>query len=286
MPYIIDIEPPPGCLVRFISDLHLAHKRSTAPTPAQLLEHMEGVGMLVLCGDTVELREHGPIEEKSLACREELRQLCEQKGIRLIEIAGNHDPYVEPMLVRFWGGKVAATHGHAVLDVVSPWSREYLEHKEAVHAILAAQPNPPSLEARLERTRLVALELARQIPERHKKRRGILQELRHCFWPPGRPLRIVWNWLTCCARTERWMHRYMPDTELLVFGHFHRSGRWHRGKLTLLNTGAWFEHATPYAVDMKDGQLLRYFSMHHATKHVESRQTHLNDKSPEGLEGD
>lgn len=267
MPLAIDIEPPPGCLVRFISDLHLAHKRSTAPTPAQLLEHMEGVGMLVLCGDTVELREQGSqVEKQSLACREELRRLCEQKGIYLIELAGNHDPYVEPMLARLWGGKVVAMHGHAVLDVVSPWSREYLEHKEAVHTILAEHPEPESLTARLERTRLVALELARQIPEGDKKRRSLFRELRHCFWPPGRPLRIVWNWITCGARTERWMRRYTPEAEVLVFGHFHRSGRWIAGTRTMLNTGAWFEHATPYAVDMKDGQLLRYFSMQHATK--------------------
>ena len=268
MSLIIDIEPPSDCLVRFISDLHLAHKRSTAPAPAELLRHMEGVGMLVLCGDTVEQREPGPKEQKSLACREELRRLCAERGIRLIELAGNHDPYVEPMLARFWGGRVAAIHGHAVLDVVSPWSREYLDHKSAVHAILQAHPNASlqgDLTARLERTRLVALELARQAPKPHPTRRSLLREFKHCFWPPGRPLRIVWNWLTCGPRTERWLRRYLPDTETFIFGHFHRSGRWSYGKRTLLNTGAWFEHATPYAVDMKNGELIRYFSLKQAT---------------------
>lgn len=269
MPLILDIEPPAGCLVRFISDLHLTHKRSTAPTPAELLMHMQGVGMLVLCGDTVEMREPGPKQEKSLACRDELRQLCAEQGIQLIELAGNHDPYVEPMLARFWGGRIAAMHGHAVLDVVSPWSREYLEHKKAVHAILTAHPEAAmqnDVMQRLERTRLVALELARQLPIAEKPQRDLLRELRHCFWPPSRPLRIVWNWVTCGRRTENWLRRYLPDTETLIFGHFHRSGRWRYGKRALLNTGAWFEHATPYAVDMKDGHLLRYFSMEAATR--------------------
>lgn len=226
--------------------------------------------MLVLCGDTVEMRDPGPKEEKSLACRQTLRELCLERGIRLIELAGNHDPYVEPMLARFWGGRVAAMHGHAVLDVVSPWSREYLDHKEEVHAILAANPESAAQDdvcARLQRTRLVALALAGQKPARaatHPKR--LLRELRHCFWPPSRPFRIVWNWVTCGPRTEKWLRRYLPEVEVLVFGHFHRSGKWNFGKRTLLNTGAWFEHATPYAVDMKDGQLLRYFSMKPAAR--------------------
>lgn len=266
MSLIIDIEPPEGCLVRFISDLHLAHKRSTAPTPAELLRHMEGVGMLVLCGDTVEMREPGPKEEKSLACREELRRLCAERGIQLIELAGNHDPYIEPMLARFWGGRVAAMHGHAVLNVVSPWSREYLDHKDEVHAILAAHANAQDIISRLECTRAVALELARCTPPPHTTGRSLLRELRHCFWPPSRPLRIVWNWVTCGWRTKRWLLRYLPDTQILVFGHFHRSGKWRYGERTMLNTGAWFEHATPYAVDMKDGKLLRYFSLKHAAK--------------------
>ena len=36
---ILQLEPPPGSLVRFISDLHLAHKRGLAPD--DLLEQME-----------------------------------------------------------------------------------------------------------------------------------------------------------------------------------------------------------------------------------------------------
>lgn len=268
MSLITHIEPPSGCLVRFISDLHLAHKRSTAPAPAQLVECMQGVGMLVLCGDTAEMREPGATREASLMQRKELRRLCEERGIRLVELAGNHDPDIEPMLASFWGGRVVAMHGHAVPDAVSPWSREYLEHKENVHGILRAHPETAemTLTARLERTKLVTRELMRKHPSASEKKNGILRELRHCFWPPGRPLSIVWNWITCGARTERWLRRYLPQTELLIFGHFHRSGKWRFGTRTILNTGAWFEHATPYAVDVMDGKLLRYFPLRGSTR--------------------
>lgn len=260
MSLILDIEPPAGCLVRFISDLHLAHKRSTAPSPQELVGQMEGVGMLVLCGDTVELRGVDTLQERSRALRGELRHLCAERGIELIELAGNHDASTEPMLARFWGGRVVAAHGHSILLAGSPWGREYLSNKKRVHEIIAAHPqSADDLRARLELSRTIALELARCTPP--PRRSGLLHELYHCFWPPSRPLLIVWNWLTCGRHAEAWLRHYLPETEFFIFGHFHRGGRWRYGKRTLLNTGAWFEHATPYAVDMADGRLLRYFAM-------------------------
>ena len=265
MSLIINIEPPRGSLVRFISDLHLAHKRSTAPSPAELVARMEGVGVLVLCGDTVELRDPGDTQKKSLARRDELRRLCTERGIQLVELAGNHDPSVEAMLASFWGGRVVAMHGHALLPTVSPWGREYLENKAHVKKIIGEHPESArSLTARLELARLISQEYARlDAPPapRTPHKRSLMRELYHCFWPPSRPFRIVWNWLTCGSRAERWLRHYLPETEVFIFGHFHRGGKWRYGRRTLLNTGAWFEHATPYAVDMRDGQLIRYFSI-------------------------
>ena len=56
MSCIIDIEPPPGCVVRFISDLHLGHERSEAPSVAALEPLLRGIGMLVIVGDLAETR--------------------------------------------------------------------------------------------------------------------------------------------------------------------------------------------------------------------------------------
>lgn len=264
MSSILDIEPPPGSIVRFISDLHLAHKRSHAPAPADLLRLMEGIDMLVLCGDTAETRETCIEREHSIALRAELRRLCRERALPLIELAGNHDPDIEPLLARFWGGRVAAMHGHAILKEISPWSREYLSARRSVHALIAARPDADcSLSARLELTRSIAIELSRHVPPpKNKKlptRKNLLRELYHCFWPPSRPLSIIRSWITCGSKAERWCRRYLPDTQLFIIGHFHRSGRWRYGSRTILNTGAWFEHATPYAVDVQDARLLRYF---------------------------
>lgn len=263
MALILDIEPPPGCQVRFISDLHLAHKRSLAPTPRELLSHMEGVGMLVLCGDTGETRETCVERDRSIALRAELRRLCIERGIQLVELAGNHDPDTEPMLARLWGGKVVAMHGHQLMPAVSPWSREYLRCKQQVQSILHAYPHAEhDLTANLERAAAVARELSRRVPgPTQRGGRNPFREFYHCFWPPQRPLRIVSAWLTCGRRAESWARRFTPEAELLIIGHYHRSGRWQFGSRTILNTGAWFEHARPYAVDVCDARLLRHFPL-------------------------
>lgn len=264
MSTILDIEPPPGCIVRFISDLHLAHKRSQTPAPAKLLEMMQGIGMLVLCGDTAETRLTCAERERSIALRAELRRLCREQELPLVELAGNHDPDIEPQLARFWGGKVIAMHGHSIMKEVSPWSREYMNSKQTVRSLIAEHPEADhDLAARLELTQLIAAELSLRVPPKKKKtpKLRLLSELYHCFWPPQRPLSIVLSWLTCGARAEKWAARFVPQAEIFILGHFHRSGHWHYGSRTILNTGAWFEHAQPYAVDVQDARLLRYFPL-------------------------
>ena len=76
-------------------------------------------------------------------------------------------------------------------------------------------------------------------------------------------MRIVWGWLTCGWRAELFIRRFLPETETLILGHFHRYGHWTYGKRTILNTGAWFKHATPSAVDMQDGRVISYTKWGH-----------------------
>jgi exonuclease SbcD len=118
---IIDIEPPPGALVRFISDLHLGHERCEAPPMEQLAELLQGVDILVVAGDLAETRPCA-WQERGLAARNEFRSLCQANGVQLMEISGNHDPDTPALMARFWGGRVVAMHGHALHKEVAPWS--------------------------------------------------------------------------------------------------------------------------------------------------------------------
>ena len=101
-------------------------------------------------------------------------------------------------------------------------------------------------------------QLVPPIMRREGYRNPLLRGFMHCFWPPQRPLGIVWGWLTCGRRAERFARTFFPEAECVIFGHFHRSGRWKYGRRTLMNTGAWFRHATPYVVDMRDSQIIAY----------------------------
>ncbi len=257
MPSILHIEPPSGSTVRFISDLHLGNRRSHAPTPQKLVDSMRGVDMLVLVGDTAETRETCAERERGMELREELRELCYRVGLETVELAGNHDPDIEPQLALFWGGKVAAMHGHSLLPGVSPWGLEYTICAPTIRRLSAEHPQAGHiLEEHLELTRCVTHELALHVPQPppNNLRRGLFQELRYCFWPPRRPWHIVTAWLTCFARARHFCETFLPETELLIIGHFHRGG-YRKKPPAIICTGAWFEHATPYIVDMRNAKL-------------------------------
>ena len=257
MSCIVDIEPPRDCIVRFISDLHLGHERCEAPAVADLAPLLQGIGMLVVVGDMAETRK-SPWQERGIAAREELRRLCSEHGVQLVEISGNHDPDTPALVAKFWGGRVVAMHGHAIYKEAAPWSWEYLLHKEECHALIATHPDADeNLESRVELSREMC-QLVPPIMRREGIRNPLLRGFMHCFWPPQRPLGIVWGWLTCGRRAERFARTFFPEAGCVIFGHFHRSGRWKYGKRTLLNTGAWFRHATPYVVDMKNAEVISY----------------------------
>ncbi len=261
MSAILHIEPPPGCTVRILSDLHLAHPRSSAPSPRQLVESMSGVDMLILAGDTAETRLTSPERDRSMQCRDELRALCHQRGLHLVELSGNHDPDVDAQLALLWNAKVAVMHGHALLPCISPWSREFFACAAEVKRMIASRPLAAHhLEERLllarDLSHLLGLHVPTSIPSPASFR--LLREAYYCFWPPQRPLHILAAWLSCGRRAQAFCNRFLPSTNLLVIGHFHRPGQWRSPHRRIFSTGAWFQHASPFAVDLRDARLLRY----------------------------
>ena len=257
MSCIIDIEPPAGSLVRFISDLHLGHERCEAPAVADLAPLLQGADILVVVGDLAETR-RCDWQKRGMAAREELRALCREHGVRLVEISGNHDPDTPALLARFWGGRVIAMHGHALYKEVAPWSWEYLRNKQACRELIRQYPDADTrLESRLELSRTMC-QLTPPILRREGISNPLLRGFMHCFWPPQRPLGIVMSWLTCARRCEHFARQFFPQAEVVIFGHMHRSGNWRFGRRRILNTGAWFRHATPYVIDMRDARVISY----------------------------
>lgn len=255
---IIDIDPPPGSRVRFVSDLHFGHDRGEAPEPHRLAPLLRGADMLIVVGDLAETRPCAN-QAAGLAARAAFRDLCRTHGVELVEISGNHDPDIAPLLARLWEGKVIAMHGHALYKEVAPWSWEYLNFKADCKKLISAHPEcDTDLADRLELSRAMC-QLHPPILRRNEKiRNRLVRSFLHCFWPPERPLRIVWGWLTCARRADGFARTFFPGAETLILGHFHRSGHWHFRRRHIYNTGAWFKHATAYYLDVQDAKVLAY----------------------------
>lgn len=254
---ILRVNPAPGKRVRVISDLHLGHERCEVPDLSTLSPLLKGVDYLVVAGDLAETRVCD-WQQQGLMQREAFRELCRKNGVCLIELAGNHDPDIEPMLLSLWNGNTVIMHGHAIFREGAPWSWEYLNNRQACRALIADFPEADThLEQRLLLARAMC-QLTPPIMRREGIRNPLLRGFLHCFWPPQRPLGIIRCWLTCGRLTHAFAERFFPDAVNVILGHFHRSGRWRYGKRRIVNTGAWFRHATPYYVDLMDGRIIGY----------------------------
>lgn len=257
MATILHLEPASDVRVRFISDLHLGHERSETPSMDKIRPLLQGIGMIVVVGDLAETRPC-PWRKHALELREQFCQLCQEEGVEPVLLSGNHDPDTPALLASFWNGSTIAMHGHALYKEVAPWSWEYLRHRKQCQSLIAQYPTADTdLEARLELSRAVC-QLTAPILRREGVKNPLLHSFLHCCWPPLRPWNIIWAWLTCGRRANRFAKQYCPQARTIIFGHFHRSGHWRYGERTLLNTGAWFRHATPYYVDMQDGRFIAY----------------------------
>ncbi|MFI3242787.1 MAG: metallophosphoesterase family protein [Akkermansia sp.] len=250
--------PAAGAKVRIISDLHYGHEKCQAPAPRQLLGMMQGVDVLIVAGDLAETR-ISAWQARGTALREEMRQCCRDAGIKLIEIAGNHDPDIPDQMLSLWGGQVIVIHGHQLFDEIAPWGWEYLDDKQGCKDFIAQFPERSfKLSQRLQ----LAQQLSERVrPKLHRKKKfgiKLIDHALHCFWPPQRPINILMAWATAAPRAERFAKTFCPDCDIIVFGHCHRLGKWKKGKRQLFTTGAWFKHAEPAFVDLIDGQIVRY----------------------------
>ncbi len=260
-PHVLSLSPEAGALVRIISDLHYGHPRCEAPPPEQLVEQMrvDSVDILVVAGDLAETRPLHHCYEQGCAMRDDLRTACARAGIQLIELAGNHDPDAPHMLLRLWQGHTIVLHGHMLFDEVAPWGWEYLGNRASSDAIIASYPERHcDLASKMELAQRLSLAHAPIHRARVQTPLRALNKLLHCFWPPARPYQIVRAWMTAAGRAERFARVFAPDCEQLVFGHFHRCGSWQRGGRHIYCMGAWFHHARPAYLDIKDKKVIRY----------------------------
>ncbi len=121
-----------------ISDLHLGRPRHAARSADALRPLWQDAAHLIVNGDAAEV--HHP-SHWSQAARETIRlfDLCEEDGVELTILSGNHDPYISDLKhLHVADDAVFITHGDVLHPAVAPWSPASGRIREAHEKALAA----------------------------------------------------------------------------------------------------------------------------------------------------
>ncbi len=248
---------PVSTRIRFVSDLHLGHSKSSIQDPRQIEFLLEDCDKLVVCGDFAE-EKHPEFSQRAMSMIKQFQDLCDLHNVDLLLLAGNHDP--ERLLNAWQGldGRLIAFHGHCLFKQVSPWSLEYLLHKEHIQQQIAKfereTHGTDPLCKRLELARFVS-QLLKPQPFRKSQRfwwqrSKLYQFIQYVCYPPERPFRILQAWLCMKQNICNFCEVYCPSVQVVCYGHFHRRHVFESRGRIYINLGAFFEHATSYAVDL------------------------------------
>lgn len=247
-------------IIRIVSDVHHGDRASRVRRLAELRPLLEGVGHLVLNGDTLDTRP-GPAPAYTAECRAEVLEFFGREVPAVTFLTGNHDADFSPHhrldLAR---GEVFVVHGDIFFDDIVPWSRDAPQFARLISEELRKLPAAAreDLDHRLALIRRVAA----AIPQRHQSERNRLKHALHfiadSLWPPQRTLRVIRAWQLAPARAEELVRRHRPAARFLLAGHTHKPGIWRTaGGVTLVNTGSFCRPPLgAFAVDLEPGRLV------------------------------
>lgn len=228
-------------LIRIFSDLHFGDRASSLQRLDQLRPLFDGVGRLVLNGDTLDTRP-GPAPEHTAAIRAEVSRFFAASAPPTTFVTGNHDPEFAPdHFLTFAADAVLVIHGDILFDNIVPWSNDASRLAAMIAAEFARLPPaaPDRLETRLGVLRRVAFALPQRHHSERRQLRYLLRYLADTVWPPSRFLKVIDAWRTTPPRAENLVRRHRPGTRFIVTGHTHYPGVWRRPSgLVVVNTGS------------------------------------------------
>jgi UDP-2,3-diacylglucosamine pyrophosphatase LpxH len=244
-----------GARTVIISDTHLACGRRGAGAAPLLRALWQGADELIVNGDVAELSD---ARWRAHAARQvlELTDLCEQDGVKLTFLSGNHDPLItDRRYLRLHHGEVFLTHGDMLHPAISPWVSDAhklrLLHADAI-ASLQARQRGCSIDEQAQAVQHVANQkwdqLAVQDPAPRGRARKSLAHAVKCA-------RVLWFWHRLPRLASEFAEQFAPECRYFVFGHFHRAGVWHLGGRTIINTGSYHAPCRPHAVVIQDQSL-------------------------------
>jgi len=237
--------------VLILSDLHLGHKASSVDDVAALEPLLRGAGTLILNGDTwQELARE--FRDDGLRLWNDLQALCQRMGIDIVALPGNHDPGMGNRdYVALAEGKIIIMHGDCVFSEVAPWSRMAMLKEKELHALIDSTPQT-TIAQRFALARKVSRMLA---PPYYAHSKKIIARIWDAVTPPGRAWRMITAWATMVRRTRELTVRYFPQCEIVICGHFHRSGIWDDQNILVVNSGSFMPPGAAYWCEWQGREL-------------------------------
>ncbi len=238
---------------RIISDLHLGHSASRLKSVEMLVPILDEVDRLILAGDVWQQRKFGTGQENAERLFDDLLSLAKKRGVVVEVLRGNHDPDSGKGAAWLADRAVLVTHGDAVYDDATPWSREIGNYREEIDTIIQKyDPKSNRAEACSDRAREIALTL-KVIPL--PKLPSPFDFFVTALWPPSRSIEMLRVWRGMGKEGLRFLDRAGEGACVLVCGHFHQAGIWEADGKVMINTGAFMQGSRPWAVDVNGDKL-------------------------------
>lgn len=235
-----------------LSDTHLGRPHAAARSADALRPLWRGAAHLIINGDVAEM--HHP-KRLSHAARQTMRlfELCEEDGVQLTLLSGNHDPYLTDLRhLHLAAGDVFVTHGDVLHKAVAPWSpaagRMRQVHEQALASL--AGEHRDDLELRLAASQHASIAEWEQM-EREAARSSITGML----FRPWAVAQVLWYWWRIPKVAAQFLRRHAPQARYMILGHTHRAGVWKIDGRTIINTGSYGFPGRPLAVALEDDQL-------------------------------
>lgn len=237
-----------------LSDTHLAADGQGAGSADALRPLWQGADELILNGDTAELSHP---TQRANAARQVMRiqDLCEEDGVRLTLLSGNHDPLItDRRFLRLCNGEVFLTHGDMLHPAISPWT-SYAKQLRELHEGALAQLELAD-RAQLDQQAMAAAH-ASHLKWEHLAAHEMpkLGPIAGKFDQASKIAKVLWFWHRLPKMAAAFAARYAPEARFFVFGHIHRAGVWKFGQQIIINTGAYHCPRRPHAVVLQDQNL-------------------------------
>ncbi|MBX2852619.1 MAG: metallophosphoesterase family protein [Phycisphaeraceae bacterium] len=237
-----------------LSDTHLAGNGQGAGSADALRPLWQGANELILNGDTAELS-HPTL--RASAAREVMRiqDLCEEDGVRLTFLSGNHDPLItDRRFLRLCGGEVFLTHGDMLHPSISPWT-SYAKQLRELHEGALSQLELMD-RAQLDQQAMAAAHASHikwdHLAEHDQPKLGRLAK---GVDQARKVAKVLWFWHRLPKLAAAFAARYAPESRFFIFGHIHRAGVWQFGHQTIINTGSYHCPRRPHAIVLNDQTL-------------------------------